>query len=389
MHFEDGTLQSGTIQSDPCPHRPPCPGCPRFGERGLAPAPLAALEDLAQRHGLATVTVVDGPYAGFRHRARLAIRGRTGTPKVGLFELGTHRVVQVPNCIVHHPLINRVASVVRRALADARVACYSDKAHQGIARYLQVVIERSSGSAQVVLVANSETPEPLGACFELIRERLGSELHSLWFNAQRTRSNVIVGSEFERRSGPPAVIEHFGGAAIHYPPGAFGQSNLEVAARIIEEVRTQVPEGSRVTELYAGVGAIGLSILDRARELRLNESSPASLAGLELGIEALDAGERERIAVLGGNAEGWREAASECDVLIVDPPRKGLGAPLSDHLAERPPARLLYVSCGLDSFLEDTARLIGRGKLRLASLMAFNLFPYTDHIETLARFERA
>jgi 23S rRNA (uracil1939-C5)-methyltransferase len=371
-----------------CPHRPPCPGCPRFGQAGIAPVPRAALGELARRQGLPGVTVVEGPTAGFRHRARLAIRGRTGTPKVGLFELGTHRVVQVPNCIVHHPLINRVASVVRRALADARVACYSDKAHEGIARYLQVVVERSSGSAQVVLVANSETPEPLEACFELIRERLGSELHSLWFNAQRTRSNVILGPEFRRCLGPPAVIERFGGAAIHYPPGAFGQSNLEVAERIIEEVRAQVPEGSRVTELYAGVGAIGLSILDRTRELRLNESGPESLAGLELGIGALDPQERERITVLAGSADERREAASDCDVLIVDPPRKGLGAGLGDHLSERPPARLLYVSCGLDSFLEDTRRLIARGKLRLAALTAFDLFPYTDHIETLARFER-
>jgi 23S rRNA (uracil1939-C5)-methyltransferase len=371
-----------------CPHRPPCPGCPRFGEPGIAPRPRVAIEELARKHGLAS-TFVGGPAAGFRHRARLAIRGRMGSPKVGLFELGTHRVVQIPNCIVHHPLINRVAGVVRRALADARVSCYSDKAHQGLARYLQVAVERGSASAQVVLVANSATPEPLDRCLEMIRERLGHELHSLWFNSQCTRSNVILGPEFQRRSGPPTVIERFGGAAVHYPPGAFGQSNLEVAERIIAHVRAEIPPGSVVTELYAGVGAIGLSILDRARELRLNESSPQSLLGLGLGIDALDPQERARVSVLAGNADAWHDAASNCDVLIVDPPRKGLGAALGLHLSERPPARLLYVSCGLDSFLEDTGRLLERGKLRLGSLTAFDLFPYTDHIETVARFERA
>jgi 23S rRNA (uracil1939-C5)-methyltransferase len=354
----------------------------------VAPGPRASIEALARRHGLAGVDVVNGPAAGFRHRARLAIRGRTGSPKVGLFELGTHRVAQIPSCVVHHPTINRVASVVRRALADARVSCYSDKAHQGLARYLQVVIERGSASAQVVLVANSATPEPLGACLEMIRERLGPVLHSLWFNSQCSRSNVILGPEFLHCSGPPAVIERFGGAAVHYPPGAFGQSNLEVAGHIIARVRAEIPAGSVVTELYAGVGAIGLSVLDRARELRLNESSPQSLLGLELGIAALDARDRARISVLAGNAEAWRDAASDCDVLIVDPPRKGLGAALRDHLSERPPARILYVSCGLDSFLEDTARLLAPGKLRLRALAAFDLFPYTEHIETLACFER-
>ena len=91
---------------------------------------------------------------------------------MGLFELGTHRVVHIPNCSVQHPLVNRVAGVVRRALVDARVTCFSDSAHLGLARYLQVVVERSSQTAQVVLVANSATPEPLAACLDLIRERL-------------------------------------------------------------------------------------------------------------------------------------------------------------------------------------------------------------------------
>ena len=104
--------------------------------------------------------MVSGKTAGFRLRARLAIRGRLGSPKLGLFELDTHRVVHIPNCIVQHPLINRVAAVVRRALVEARVTCYSDKAHMGLARYLQVVVERRSQTAQVVIVANSETPRP-------------------------------------------------------------------------------------------------------------------------------------------------------------------------------------------------------------------------------------
>src|ERR1700678_4376562 len=185
-----------------CPHRPPCPGCPRFGERGIAGVARDALNELAHAHGLPEVSVISGQTAGFRLRARLAIRGRMGSPKLGLFELGTHRVVHIPRCSVHHPLINRVAAVVRRALVDARVSSYSDKTHFGLARYLQVVVERSSQSAQVVIVANSATPTPFAACFDLVRERLGSELHSLWFNANRERSNTILGPDFEHWCGP-------------------------------------------------------------------------------------------------------------------------------------------------------------------------------------------
>jgi tRNA/tmRNA/rRNA uracil-C5-methylase (TrmA/RlmC/RlmD family) len=371
-----------------CPHRPPCPGCPRFGASGIAPAARAVLDALANGHGLPAVQVVSGPMTEFRHRSRMAIRGRLGSPKLGLFELGSHRVVHIPACQVHHPLINRVAGVVRRALVDARVTSYSDKAHLGLARHLQVVVERRSQTAQVVIVANCATPEPLAGCFELIRERLGTELHSLWFNGKCDRTNTILGPDFEAWCGEASVIEHFGGPAVHYPPGAFGQNNLDIADQIIGHVRAQIPEGARVAEFYAGVGAIGLSVLDRVSEIRMNELSPQSLHGLELGIAQLEPADRARIAVVPGAAGAAWPAAADAQVIIADPPRKGLDAGLIACLMDRPPERFIYVSCGLESFLQDAARLSGEGGLRLTALTAFNLLPFTEHVETVARFER-
>ena len=333
--------------------------------------------------------MVAGATSGFRLRARLAIRGRRGSPKLGLFQLGTHRVVHIPNCSVQHPLVNRVAAVVRRALVDADVIPYSETAHLGLARYLQVVVERGSQSAQVVLVGNCPTVEPLAACLDLIRERLGNDLHSLWFNAHCERSNTILGPEFQNWCGPASVIEHFGGAAVHYPPGAFGQSNLDIAERIVEHVRAQVPEGACVAEFYAGVGAIGLSLLPRVREIRMNEVSPHSLQGMALGLAGLDPASRIKVEIVPGPAGEACLAASGADVVIADPPRRGLDRELLEYLGERPPELFVYVSCGLESFLADTVRLTSRGQLRLRGLTAFNLMPFTEHVETVACFERA
>jgi tRNA/tmRNA/rRNA uracil-C5-methylase (TrmA/RlmC/RlmD family) len=344
---------------------------------------------LARAHGLPEVAVICGETAGFRHRARLAIRGRLGSPKVGLFELNTHRVVHIPNCSVQHPLINRVASVVRQALVEARVTCYSDKAHLGLARYLQVVVERSTQTAQVLIVANCATLEPLAACLQLIQERLGADLHSLWFNANLERSNVILGANFENWCGPQSVVECFGGAAVHYPPGAFGQSNLDIAQRIVGQLRAQIPKGASVAEFYAGVGAIGLSILDCVREIRMNEANPQALMGLELGLARLGPADRAKVSVLPGTAGVAGPAARGAQVVIADPPRKGLDPDLTEYLSEHPPEHFHYISCGLESFMVDTARLISRGKLRLGALSVFNLLPFTEHVETVARFERA
>ena len=171
---------------------------------------------------------------------------------------------------------------------------------------------------------------------------------------------------------------------MHYPPGAFGQNNLDVAERIVEHVREQVPTGARVAEFYAGVGAIGLSVLSRVSHLRMNEVSPQSLRGLALGLDALAPAERDRIEVMAGSAATLFSAALDADVVIADPPRKGLDRELVEQLVADPPARFVYVSCGLDSFLADTARLTSSGALRLSDLRAFNLMPYTEHVETVA-----
>jgi 23S rRNA (uracil1939-C5)-methyltransferase len=77
------------------------------------------------------------------------------------------------------------------------------------------------------------------------------------------------------------------------------------------------------------------------------------------------------------------------DTVIADPPRKGLDHALARQLIATPPAQFIYVSCGLAALAADIERLTATGALRLRELRAYNLVPYTDHVETLARFERA
>jgi len=233
----------------------------------------------------------------------------------------------------------------------------------------------------------------LNALFRLIRERLADELHSLWFNSHLEPSNAVLGPYFERWCGPPSVVEHFGGAlssapAIHYPPGAFGQSNLEIAEDIIVHIRSLIPEGASVAEFYAGVGAIGLSLLARIGAINLNEMSTESLRGLELGLAELDSAMRAKVRVIPGIAGESCSVAADAQVVIADPPRKGLDPALTAFLAEHPPERFIYVSCGLESLQRDVVQLTSSGKLRLCDLTAFNLMPFTEHVETVACFDR-
>jgi tRNA/tmRNA/rRNA uracil-C5-methylase (TrmA/RlmC/RlmD family) len=86
---------------------------------------------------------------------------------------------------------------------------------------------------------------------------------------------------------------------------------------------------------------------------------------------------------------GAHAAAYETEgVVIVDPPRKGLDRPLLNRLLQEPPKRLIYLSCGIDALLRESAEIQEKGLLYLTHLSAFNYFPFTQHVETLAVFDR-
>ncbi|HKC52719.1 MAG TPA: RsmD family RNA methyltransferase, partial [Myxococcota bacterium] len=177
------------------------------------------------------------------------------------------------------------------------------------------------------------------------------------------------------------------GVDVFHPPGAFGQSHPELFESLAASARRALPDGARALELYAGSGAIGLGVLARAESLALNELSPHGVRGLELGIAARPGPERARAELVPGDAAAQLERIARADAVIVDPPRRGLDRAVLEALVATPPETLVYVSCGLESLLRDSARLLDSGRWSLAALDAWALFPFTAHVETLAVFK--
>ena len=371
-----------------CPHRPPCPGCPRYGEPGIAAAARERLDALAERARLPRPRVFTGAELGFRTRARLAVRGRAGSPKLGMFQSGSHRLADIPRCRIHHPLVNEIALAVRAAVREAGVEPYAERPHRGALRYVQIAVERGGERAQLVLVGNSAEPTALEPLFAPLGRALGAKLQGLWWNGNPERGNAILGPHWRHVAGEEALSDPVGGVEVFHPPGAFGQSHAELFESLALAARAAIPDGARVLELYAGSGAIGLGLLARAAHVALNELSPHGLRGLELGLAARPPAEQARAEILPGDALAHAARIAASDAVLVDPPRRGLAPALVDTLCNAPPERIVYVSCGLDSFLAEAERLLASGRLALRSLDAYALFPYTEHVETLAVFAR-
>jgi 23S rRNA (uracil1939-C5)-methyltransferase len=381
-----------------CDARPPCPGCPRYGDPEPPGLALQQLRGLLAQLGKTELISERAEALGYRHRVRLSARPVLGRARLGIFEEGSHRLVPISRCPLHHTSIIRVSEAIEEALARHRISAYEETGHRGLLRAVQMCVAhegsgRDAGRVQVTFVVKDEDAyEPRsGSAFRQMLEEVATLpwVQSVWTNLQSRPTNTLLGPDFSRFSGGPFLEQECAGAMNYFPPGAFGQSHPGLHAQVVQTISEFVPSEARVVEFHAGVGSIGLSLLARpggVQSLVANEINPHGLAGLQRGIQSLT--EPGRIRMAPGTAATHAALVRDADVVIVDPPRKGLEPELLRSLTEAPPSRLIYLSCGLDALLRE-AEVLSRAGVLPTFVAAYPYFPFTDHVETLMVFERS
>lgn len=378
-----------------CEYQPACPGCPRYGDPELLPERVRQLEEISAiwRANLKPECI---PFEGLgaRYRARLSVRGRSGELGIGIFEKGSHRLVPIPRCGVHHPAIASLLPRLTRLLNEAAVSSYDETRHSGELRAVQLAVEPSTESVQVVLLINRDlwTERPSK---QLVRacERLSAEdlVQGLFLGALPGHGNSLFPERHEHISGARVIEDECGGARVFFPPGAFGQANPLLHRRVAERIGGFAAESSRIVEYYAGVGTLGLGLAAAGKEVVFNEVGEGSILGLEMGWAALgataspgSAQSRSTAPVLArGRAGDHANLYQATDTVLVDPPRKGLDRPLLERLISDPPERLIYLSCGIDALFRESRELAESGRLVLEHISGWAYFPFTDHVETL------
>jgi 23S rRNA (uracil1939-C5)-methyltransferase len=237
--------------------------------------------------------------------------------------------------------------------------------------------------------SSSDVRPPEGSNFRRVLEELQSlrSVQSVWTNVQALPTNTLMGRDSILFSGEVFLRQECAGAMNFFPPGAFGQSHPRLHAEVVQSISSFVPASARVVEFHAGVGSIGLALAARSSSvtsLVANEINPHGLSGLEKGIEENGLG--AKVAIAAGTAGSHVGLLADADVVIVDPPRKGLEPELLRALLEVRPPRLIYLSCGLDSLLREV-RALEQARFRPIHIAAYPYFPFTEHVETLMVFD--
>jgi 23S rRNA (uracil1939-C5)-methyltransferase len=369
-----------------CPHFESCSGC-------SLKTKLEMPERLKEVQQCYPVALQAGAAEGWRCRARLAVRGGADAPQIGLFKEGTHQVVDIPFCKIHHPRINQAVECVRSWIMDVAFPLYNEVQGTGLLRYLQLSVDRASKQLQLALVLNCKDSLSIDSSLfsglqAALCQAMPSTEISLWLNFNMRRDNVIFGGSWQLLCGSPWLCASLLGKPICYHPGSFMQANPSMFEALLSKLALFIPPNSSVIEFFAGVGAIGLSLLDRCRKVMCVELVPLAKACFEASFSLLSADEKQKICFQTGEASP-RDLEGEWDVVIVDPPRKGLTPKFIEALcAAEGVKRLIYISCEWESFKRDCAALQKPQVWELSALEPFLFFPGSQHLELLAVFDR-
>jgi 23S rRNA (uracil1939-C5)-methyltransferase len=367
------------LESAPGRREPPCPffgACGGCSYQDLDYAAQRALKEAVLRDALARAGAPwDGPLAvraspesGWRLRASLHVAAGDGPPRLGLFEEGSHRVVDLERCLQLSEGMNRAQRAVQRALG----------AHPGWARRVRALdlLESVDGAQLVATLATDLAPREAPSL-----RALAAGLPWL------TGLGVLTGrgprARFLPLGGTPHVENEVLGVRFRTHAQSFFQSNRFLVDELARTVAEMLPAGGRVLDLYAGVGLFALTAARRADRVTALEANPFAATDAEHNARrARLQGVEVRRAEVGAALRALPAAAGER--VILDPPRTGAGPGVVEAVAARRPAVVVYVSCDPPTLGRDLALFAARG-YRPDALAAFDLFPDTFHLETVAR----
>jgi 23S rRNA (uracil-5-)-methyltransferase RumA len=318
-----------------------------------------------------------------RLKAKLAIRENEGL-KIGLFKKNSHDVLEILNCPAHHSSINEALERLKKSLSDFHISAYLEKTGQGLLRYAQLAVDKISKKIALVLVLNKNDEQSLKLIKELIASLKKDLWHSIWVNFQTKNSNTIFGEEWLKIWGEDFLWQKLNAVNIAFHPGSFSQANLDLFEKLILEIIKEGKGAKKILELYAGNGAIGLNLADKDKQVTLVEQNPLAKISFE---ETLKKNSFPNVAYLNEDVNKVKDLIHENDLIIVDPPRKGIDKEILNELENKKEGRLFYISCCFESLQKDILKLLEKGwKIKKAEGYLF--FPGTDHIEIFSVLEK-
>ncbi len=320
--------------------------------------------------------------SGFRNKAKMVVGGTAGRPTLGILD-GGRQGVDLRGCGLHEASIAAALPVLAAFIGRAGLTPYDVNARRGELKHLLVTTSPVGELMVRFVLRSSEAVPRIRKHLDVLQESLPA-LVVASINLQPTHAAVLEGPEeivlTERAALPMPVA----GLDLALRPQSFFQTNTTVAAGLYEQVRAWVGEirPAGLWDLYCGVGGFALACAAPGRDVLGVETSEEAVASARQAAAA--AGLAARFEA--GDATTYAVTAeSTPDLVVVNPPRRGIGPELASWLERSGVPHVVYSSCNPDSLARDLAVM---PSLRPQRGRLFDMFPQTDHAEVAVLLER-
>lgn len=309
----------------------------------------------------------------------------------GMYAQGTHRVVDTRYCLVENEQAKAVIQAIRALMAKWSIEPYDEDTGEGFLRHAVVRVGHKSGEVLVTLVTNDEAfPSSKSFCRELVKRC--PFITTIVQNVNKRQTNVVLGEQERTLYGPGFILDELCGLSFRISSQSFYQVNAtqtEVMYNVAMDF-ADVAHASTVIDAYCGTGTIGLVAAKRGAGQIVGVDNVAS-AIEDARQNARHNGLDNATFVHADATEFMKAQAAEgasVDVLLMDPPRAGSTPEFLHGALQLNPQRIVYISCNPQTQARDAA-ILCKGGFCLTRLQPVDMFPHTDHVETVALFERA
>lgn len=326
---------------------------------------------------------------GYRNKAQIPVREIDGQLTTGFYRKGSHDLIPMEDFLIQDPKIDEAIVIVRDILREYNFEAYNEKNHTGDIRHIIVRRGHVTEELMIVLVTRTFALPHAEEIIAKITKRL-PKVVSIVQNINSEKTNVILGKQAMVRFGQDYYTDELMGHTFKISHQSFYQVN-SVQTEKLYSVAVEYADLSgneKVVDAYSGIGTMTLALAEEAKEVH----------GVEIVSQAIE-NAKENAAANGienvtfevGDAGDWlvRKAKEglTVDVVVVDPPRKGLAPAFIDAVLTMKPERMVYVSCNPSTLARDL-KLLHEGGYKVEKVQPVDMFPQTHHIESIALLTR-
>ncbi len=328
---------------------------------------------------------MEKPY-NYRNKAQYPVgKDKNGKPVLGVFANRSHEIIPIDNCIIQNKKTEEIAKFIFNYIVKQKISIYDENTGKGLIRHIVTKIGIKTNEIMCIIVINGKK---IPNEEEFVKQIVSKfpEVKTIVKNINEQNTNVILGKENVNLYNDGYIEDILGDFRFKISPLSFYQVNPIQAEKLynIGVEAAGIFKKDVVFDLYCGIGTISLFMSKFAKKVY----------GIEIVEEAVNAAKQNAIINNVTNTE-FLCGDVECvlddliynkniipDIVMVDPPRKGLDSKSIDNILNIKPEKFVYISCNPATLVRDLAKF--EDEYDIKGILPVDMFPFTSNVECVA-----